>query len=322
MQEMGLFVRLTPKTFLPFEYLKEHVMTLRKMVATTVAVLFVGTGAWAQDAKNPFESIREFREKAYGEARDRVTKKHDKNGDGRLSGDEWRAAREDFQKEREIASEAVEEELNKNFDSDGDGRLSPAEQEQKDRARREYEASRRERQNEERQNRLNEFRKRAEERKYDEDGDGKLSEAERAKMEAAKKEAEEAAKGAEKKLVEQFDADKDGVLNKDEMAKAKTHVVKQLNALKALVDASRAKKQKQDNSWEDLEKAIVGFSWFDNPADQMRAMFSAMRSRGGFGGFRGGQQGQDGRGGFDRGGRGGFDRDGRGGDRGGDRQRN
>ncbi|MDX1564046.1 MAG: hypothetical protein R3236_01515, partial [Phycisphaeraceae bacterium] len=71
------------------------------------------------------------------------------------------------------------------------------------------------------------------------------------------------------------------------------HVQQQLAALKALVDVSRAKKQNQDHSWDELEKAIVGFQWFDNPADQMRAIYSAFRDRGGFDRFRRGRRGGD-----------------------------
>jgi Ca2+-binding EF-hand superfamily protein len=118
-----------------------------------------------------------------------VIKKFDKDGDGKLSDEEHKAARE----ERKAMGDKRHEEMIKKFDKDGDGKLSDEERK----------AAREERQAQEEQRKAEMIKK------YDKDGDGKLSDEET-------KAAREERIARRKALLEKYDANKNGTLDPEE----------------------------------------------------------------------------------------------------------
>ena len=125
--------------------------------------------------------------------REKLLKEFDKDGDGELSDEEKKAAREAWAKRREDRNKreaAVHAKFVQKYDTDGDGKLSEQERKSAHAAMTEaYEAFKAEMV-----------------KLYDADGDGKLSEEERQTARDKEKE----------KMLEKFDKDGDGELNKEE----------------------------------------------------------------------------------------------------------
>ena len=125
-------------------------------------------------------------------------KKYDKDGDGKLTGDEQAAAWGARMEERR-------QEFMKEYDKDGDGKFNEKE---------------REAMRESFRKRMEDWGRRRAERRYDKDGDGKLSEEEKAAMEKG-----EAARTAErdkrrKEFMAKYDKDGDGEISSDERGAA------------------------------------------------------------------------------------------------------
>jgi Ca2+-binding EF-hand superfamily protein len=237
----------------------------RQICAVVLTSLILATTVTAQDKKpgdwpdNPYEKIDKIRQEKVKALRERMTKKYDKNDDGKLSSSESRAASPEYRKEVSAIRDELEGQLDKSFDNDGNGSLSPSEDHVKRIAERKYAEVVRARELAERQRRIEAYRKKQLLRKYDANDDGKLDEAETAKMEADQAAAKAAMVAAEQKLLAKFDADKDGKFNKEEMAKVLEHLTGQLRVLKSYVDISRDKKTRDDSSWDDIEDTIREF---------------------------------------------------------------
>ena len=121
-------------------------------------------------------------------------KKYDKDGDGKLTGDEQAAAWGARMEERR-------REFMKEYDKDGDGKFSEEEQKAiRDGFRK----------------RMEDWGRRRAERRYDKDGDGKLSDEEKAAME--KGEAERAAEREQRRkdFMKKYDTDGDGDISDKE----------------------------------------------------------------------------------------------------------
>lgn len=121
----------------------------------------------------------EQRRQQFEQFRAEMTKKHDKNGDGELTGEERDAARDE-------AREFFRNQFNLQFDSNGDGQIDDAERQA--------------------------IRTGFETRRYDANGDGQLDDTERATMERARAEGEQ----RRADFIKRYDKDGDGELNEDE----------------------------------------------------------------------------------------------------------
>ena len=185
-----------------------------------------------------------------------ITKKYDKNGDGKLSSTESKAARTEYRQQSNLIRDELEVQLDRAFDNDGNGSLSPAEDHIKQMAEKKYEEVRRAKEEAERKRRIEAYQKKMQLRKYDANDNGKLDEDEIAKMKADEEAAKKEMLAAEQKLLALFDEDKDGKFNKEEMVKVLAHVTKQLRQLKSYVNVSRDKKSREDRSWDDIEDTI------------------------------------------------------------------
>jgi Ca2+-binding EF-hand superfamily protein len=167
----------------------------------------------------------------------RLIERFDTDGDGSLSEEERKAAREQMQGQRPPRGDRKvpphggpkdperHKRMLERFDKDGDGELSEEEREE---ARKVLKS------------RLGDFgeRKRKELiEKFDTDGDGKLSDAERAQarkaMERRRSQSAEYLKKAKQKMMLKFDADGDGELSSEEMQNAKTHFSEKVKGMRA-----------------------------------------------------------------------------------------
>ncbi|MFC4993047.1 EF-hand domain-containing protein [Rubritalea tangerina] len=202
--------------------------------------------ARAERAKPGFHGDRERgdwrKRSAHGGRFDKeVMERFDKDGDGKLSDEERKEARDAIAKRYGSRGDKMQKELLKRFDKDGDGKLSEDERRE---LRRSWEKRKRGH---------SEWMEQAKKRfmlQFDEDGDGQLSEEEKAKakeviaerMSELKKEliekydldgdgtlSEEERKTAHEKekaeMLERFDADGDGTLNAEEKQKAMEHMM-------------------------------------------------------------------------------------------------
>ncbi len=135
----------------------------------------------------------------------------DKNRDGKLDTDEkaaadkWLADSEKRRKEYVARAERwrkLNDELRKKHDANRDGKLDA----------------------DERQAYYQEYRQRAKIVQWDEDGDGKLSDAERKEMETKQAEWKKRAEESRRKwMLQRWDKDKDGKLSQEELAAQKTY---------------------------------------------------------------------------------------------------
>lgn len=125
----------------------------------------------------------------FQQLREEMTRKHDKDGDGELTGEERTAARAEVR-------QTMERQFVERFDTNGDGQLDDSERQQ---ARESFRARREQR-----------FQER-----FDADGDGQLSDAEKAEMETARERFRQRGEWR-RRAVEEFDKDGDGELNEQE----------------------------------------------------------------------------------------------------------
>ncbi len=169
-----------------------------------------------EKADGETDSIEELREK--------IRKEHDEDGDGKLSDEEYNKANRAFQ-------QALRDLMIKKYDKDGDGELNREERrtawrerakEREKQMLKEYdkdgdgELSREER----REARQSEMRK-AWQRRYDRDGDGEISKEEQKEMDEAREAMRKQREEQQKRMLEQFDKNKNGQMDREEWEEAR-----------------------------------------------------------------------------------------------------
>ena len=160
----------------------------------------LSAAAIAQDTAGEdtaYDKIDVLRQEKFKALKAQMVKKYDKNGDGSLSRTESRAASPEYRKQYGQIQYELELKLDEGFDTDGDGELSRSEDTVKRMAEKKYQEKKRAQEIAERNRRAEASRKRRELRDFDLNKDGKLDDDEIAKMHV-KKAAAEAALAARK----------------------------------------------------------------------------------------------------------------------------
>ncbi len=155
----------------------------------------------------------------FEELRAEMLKKHDKDGDGELTGDERDAAR------REIG-QIMRQRYIDQYDKNGDGEVDREEREAAREAQRErWRQSMLERYDKNKDGEIDEDERRAAReaqvqafllRRFDEDKDGKLNETEQAAADKAREEYRQRSEERRKEFMERFDKNKNGEIDEEE----------------------------------------------------------------------------------------------------------
>lgn len=207
-------------------------MTTKTLKQAGLVLALMGAATMAQAQKGEGKGPRGERPN-----KAEILKKYDVDGDGKLSDSEKATLREEMGKKRggkkgKRGERPNREEMTKKFDTDGDGQLSEEERTAMKAAMKKYGAKKGGPKGENGKDKKGERPNREEmTKKFDTDGDGQLSEDERAAMKASmqkrggKKGGPKGENGKGKKgekrmsrkdMVKKYDVDGDGKLNDDE----------------------------------------------------------------------------------------------------------